>query len=55
MVSEKHAGFVINYNGATAEDVKSLMLYVNQTVKKSTGVSLEPEVIFVGEDFKWEV
>lgn len=55
MVSKKHAGFVINYNGATATDVKELMLYVNQTVKQNNGVELEPEVIFVGEDFKWEV
>ena len=55
MVSEKHAGFVINYNGATAEDVKNLMLYVNQAVKQNNGVELEPEVIFVGEDFKWKV
>ncbi len=50
MVSEKHAGFVINYSDATAEDVKQLMKRVQDTVYKADGVSLEPEVIFVGRD-----
>lgn len=54
MVSKKHAGFVINYNGATADDVKELMLYVNRTVKQNNGVELEPEVIFIGENFSWK-
>ena len=47
MVSKKHAGFVINYQNATADDVKKLMDYVRGTVFEADGVKLEPEVIFV--------
>ena len=50
MVSEKHAGFVINYDNATAADVKGLMTLVTQKVLAEDGVTLEPEVIFVGEE-----
>lgn len=50
MVSEKHAGFVINYNNATAADVKALMHKIKATVLEKNGVTLEPEVIFVGEE-----
>ena len=48
MVSEKHAGFVINYDNATANDVKGLMAKIKKTVKENNGVELEPEIIFVG-------
>ncbi len=47
-VSEKHAGFVINAGGATCQDVKDLMAYVTAEVQKQFGVTLEPEVLFVG-------
>ncbi len=50
MVSEKHAGFVINYNNATAKDVKALIEKIKATVLEKDGVVLEPEVIFVGEE-----
>lgn len=50
MVSEKHAGFLINYNNATSDDVKNLMKIVSDTVFKADGVRLEPEVIFVGKE-----
>ncbi|MBQ8748432.1 MAG: UDP-N-acetylmuramate dehydrogenase [Oscillospiraceae bacterium] len=43
-VSEKHAGFVVNLGGATAEDVKKLLQDVSQKVFASTGISLEPEI-----------
>ncbi len=48
MVSEKHAGFVINYDNATCSDVLSLMEHIKDTVYKADGVELSPEVIFVG-------
>lgn len=48
-VSEKHAGFIINSDGATAEDVKNLIEYVKGEVHKKFGVTLEPEVKFIGE------
>lgn len=50
MVSEKHAGFVINYNNASGKDVKELIKIVKETVLKSDGVNLEPEIIFVGRE-----
>ncbi len=48
-VSEKHAGFIINLGNATASDVSSLIDYVQEKVKKETGISLETEVIRIGE------
>ena len=50
MVSEKHAGFVINYDNATANDVLALMQKVKSVVLEKDGVELEPEVIFVGRE-----
>lgn len=47
-VSEKHCGFVINAGGATAADVVQLMSDVKENVKAEFGVSLEPEVRFLG-------
>ncbi len=49
-VSEKHAGFVINYENATASDVKKLMAEIQKIVKEKDGVMLEPEIIFVGKE-----
>ena len=47
-VSEKHAGFVINADNATAKDVLDLIDHIKETVLKNDGVTLEPEVIFKG-------
>ena len=43
-VSEKHAGFVVNLGGATAEDVKNLLTDVSDRVFQESGIRLEPEV-----------
>ena len=48
-VSEKHCGFVINAGEATAKDVRTLMENVRDIVYKKYGVTLEPEVKFLGE------
>ena len=48
-VSEKHCGFVINKDNATANDIKTLMTDVQEKVKAEFGVILEPEVICLGE------
>lgn len=48
-VAEKHCGFVINAGGATAADVVKLMQDVSDIVKEKYGVTLEPEVKFLGE------
>ena len=44
MVSQKHAGFVVNRGGATFEDVIRLMEHIQETVFRASGVTLEPEV-----------
>lgn len=43
-VSEKHAGFVINKNHATSNDVLNLIRHIQDTVYKNKGVLLETEV-----------
>lgn len=47
-VAEKHCGFVINKDNATAADVCRLMKDVQDKVKEQFGVTLEPEVKFLG-------
>jgi UDP-N-acetylmuramate dehydrogenase len=48
-VSEKHCGFVINKDQATAADVAELMKQVSAKVKEQFGVELEAEVKRLGE------
>lgn len=48
-VSEKHCGFVINKGNATAADVCRLMADVQAKVQEQFGVTLEPEVKFLGD------
>ena len=43
-VSEKHAGFVVNIDKATAEDVRKLLASVSDIVFEKSGIRLEPEV-----------
>ena len=43
-VSKKHAGFVVNAQQATAEDVKRLLEQVAEKVFENSGIRLEPEV-----------
>ena len=49
-VSEKHAGFIINRGGATAADLRELMAQVRTEVQRQTGVLLEAEIRFLGEE-----
>ena len=44
MVSEKHAGFIVNAGGATASDVRRLLDAVRERVLRDSGVALEPEI-----------
>lgn len=48
-VSKKHAGFVVNIGGATAQDVLDLIKEVQDRVYKAHGVKLYPEVKMIGE------
>ena len=43
-VSRKHAGFVVNLEQATADDVRQLLRSVSDIVFEKTGIRLEPEV-----------
>lgn len=48
-VSEKHAGFIVNIGGATAEDVLRLVEHIQKTVQSQFGVMLECEINFKGQ------
>ena len=43
-ISEKHAGFIINKNNATAKDVIKLMEYTKEQVYKKFGKTIEAEI-----------
>ena len=45
-VSIKHAGFIINVGGATANDVLALIQHIKDTVRRDHGVELETEIQF---------
>lgn len=48
-VSDKHCGFLINYDNATASDVMTLIGYIQEQVSDKYHVHLDPEVVFLGE------
>ncbi len=47
MISNKHAGFIINYDNATASDVKVLIKFIKNEFKKNN-LKIEEEIEFVG-------
>jgi UDP-N-acetylmuramate dehydrogenase len=48
MVSDKHANFVINTGGATAQDVVMLASFIKMKVRDELGVQLKEEIQYVG-------
>lgn len=48
-VSEKHSNFIVNFGGATAADVLTLINHVRSTILEKNGIDLHPEVLVVGE------
>jgi UDP-N-acetylmuramate dehydrogenase len=50
VVSPKHANFIQAESGATAADVRGLVAEVQRRVRDATGVTLHPELHFVGFD-----
>ena len=48
-ISEKHANFIINSGNASAADIESLIVFIQEKVKLDHGVELVPEVKIVGE------
>lgn len=49
-VSEKHAGFIINAENATAKDVLDLIKYIKEKVYEKYGIKIEEEIKIIGED-----
>ncbi|MGL4394752.1 MAG: UDP-N-acetylmuramate dehydrogenase [Brevinema sp.] len=49
-ISSKHAGFVVNAGGASAQNILDLIEHVRAVVKSQFGVMLEPEVKFLQKD-----
>ena len=47
-VSTKHAGFIVNVGGAKATDVLALVEVIKNEVYEKFGVTLEPEIKFLG-------
>ncbi|NLM69926.1 MAG: UDP-N-acetylmuramate dehydrogenase [Firmicutes bacterium] len=48
-VSTKHAGFIVNTGGATAQDVLDLIAHIQKTIKTKYNVDLQPELRIIGE------
>jgi len=48
MVSDKHSGFLVNFDNACCEDVLELMRIVISSVYDKYGIMLEPEIRIVG-------
>lgn len=49
-ISPKHAGFIVNFGGATARDVLDLIALIQAEIKKLHGVELIPEIRVIGEE-----
>ena len=49
-ISEKHAGFIVNVDNATATDYLELIAHIQKTILEKFGVTLETEVRIIGED-----
>ena len=48
-ISEKHAGFIVNIDHATATDYTELIAHIQEVIKEKFDVSLETEVRIIGE------
>ncbi|WP_411813486.1 UDP-N-acetylmuramate dehydrogenase [Enterococcus gallinarum] len=51
-ISEKHAGFIVNVDHATATDYVELIAHIQQLIKERFDVQLETEVRIIGEEAK---
>ncbi len=49
-VSEKHGNFIVNLGSARAKDVTNLIKMIQDQVRARKGISLELEVVIVGEE-----
>lgn len=46
-ISKKHAGFIVNSGGATAEDINDLLSYIKAKIFKEFGANLEEEILYI--------
>jgi UDP-N-acetylmuramate dehydrogenase len=49
LVAPWHGNIIVNAGGATASDIRALVDEVAARVKAAAGLTLEPEILFVGE------
>ncbi len=49
-ISTKHANYIVNLGGATAEDVLALIALVQKEVKEKLHYTIQPEIRIVGEE-----
>ncbi len=49
-ISEKHAGFIVNRGGASADDYLKLMELAAYTVKRKFDIDLTPEIEIIGKE-----
>jgi len=47
MISPNHAGFIVNTGGATAEDVKKIMGFVERRIYENYGITLQREIVVI--------
>ncbi len=52
VVSEKHANWIINERGATAVDIRALILKIKEEVYNRFGIALNREVLYIPEDIR---
>lgn len=48
-VAQRHANFIVNCGGATANDIFALIHYIQKQVQEHWSIYLKPEVRFLGE------
>lgn len=48
-ISPRHTLALINYNGATAQEVKNFAFDISRTVQEKFSITLEPEVQYIGK------
>lgn len=51
MVSDKHAGFVINHNNANSKEFLELIDIIKKIVKEKTGYKLETEILIIPHNY----
>jgi len=49
-VSEKHGNFIVNLGNARAKDITTLIGIIQEKVWAGQGITLEPEVVIIGEE-----